>query len=214
MDATATIPTGAMAERWRFASFIAYGLFMSMFLYPLYGNWVWGGGWLATLGASAGLGHGHVDFAGSTVVHMTGGVTALAGTLALGPRAGKFRRDGTVLAMPGHNLPMTVAGTLILAFGWFGFNAGSTLSASDPRIATIAVNSMLASATGALAALFYVWSSLRKPDIGMACNGLLGGLVSITGCCAFVAPAAAALIGTVAGLLIAFSVVLLEHRRT
>ena len=212
MDTAATIPTGAMAERWRFASFIAYGLFMSMFLYPLYGNWVWGGGWLATLGASAGLGHGHVDFAGSTVVHMTGGVTALAGTLALGPRAGKFRRDGTVLAMPGHNLPMTVAGTLILAFGWFGFNAGSTLSASDPRIATIAVNSMLASATGALAALFYVWSSLRKPDIGMACNGLLGGLVSITGCCAFVAPAAAALIGTVAGLLIAFSVVLLEHR--
>jgi len=212
MDTAATIPTGAMAERWRFASFIAYGLFMSMFLYPLYGNWVWGGGWLATLGASAGLGHGHVDFAGSTVVHMTGGVTALAGTLALGPRAGRFRRDGTILAMPGHNLPMTVTGTLILAFGWFGFNAGSTLSASDPRIATIAVNSMLASATGALAALFYIWSSLRKPDIGMACNGLLGGLVSITGCCAFVAPAAAALIGVVAGLITASSVVLLEHR--
>jgi len=145
-------------------------------------------------------------------VHMTGGVTALAGTLVLGPRVGKFRRDGTILGLPGHNLPMTVAGTLILAFGWFGFNAGSTLSASDPRIATIAVNSMLASAAGALAALFHVWSSLRKPDIGMACNGLLGGLVSVTGCCAFVAPAAAALIGMVAGLLTAWFGVVLERR--
>src|SRR6202022_105798 len=124
MDTAATIPTGAMAERWKFSSFMVYGLFMSMFLYPLYGNWVWGGGWLATLGASAGLGHGHVDFAGSTVVHMTGGVTALAGTLALGPRVGKFRRDGTIIGLPGHNLPMTVVGTLILAFGWFGVNAG------------------------------------------------------------------------------------------
>jgi len=212
MDTAATIPTGAMAERWKFSSFMVYGLFMSMFLYPLYGNWVWGGGWLATLGASAGIGHGHVDFAGSTVVHMTGGVTALAGTLALGPRAGKFRRDGTIIGLPGHNLPMTVVGTLILAFGWFGFNAGSTLSASDSRIAIIAVNSMLASAAGALAALFYVWSSLRKPDIGMACNGLLGGLVSVTGCCAFVAPAAAALIGMVAGLLTAWFGVVLERR--
>ena len=212
MDTAATIPTGALAERWKFSSFILYGLFMSMFLYPLYGNWVWGGGWLATLGVNAGLGHGHVDFAGSSVVHMTGGVTALAGAIVLGPRVGKFRRDGAILAMPGHNLPLAVTGTLILAFGWFGFNTGSTLSASDPRLAGIAVNTMLASSAGALAALLRVWSTARKPDIGMACNGLLAGLVSITAGCAFVAPAAAVLIGAVAGLLTCSSVVALERR--
>ena len=212
MDTAATIPTGAMAERWKFSSFMVYGLFMSMLLYPVYGNWVWGGGWLSSLGARFGLGHGHVDFAGSTVVHMTGGLTALAGALALGPRAGKFRRDGTILATPGHNLPMTVIGTLILAFGWFGFNAGSTLSARDPRIAAIAVNTMLASSAGAIGALAWIWWSVRKPDIGMACNGLLGGLVSITGACAFVAPAAAVLIGGVAGAITAAGVVALERR--
>ena len=212
MDTAATIPTGALAERWKFSSFMVYGLFMSMFLYPLYGNWVWGGGWLATLGVNAGLGHGHVDFAGSSVVHMTGGVTALAGAIVLGPRVGKFRRDGAILAMPGHNLPLAVTGTLILAFGWFGFNTGSTLSASDPRIAGIAVNTMLASSAGALSALFRVWSTARKPDIGMACNGLLAGLVSITAGCAFVAPAAAVLIGAVAGLITCSSVVALERR--
>ena len=136
MDTAATIPTGAMAERWKFSAFFIYGLFMSMLLYPLYGNWVWGGGWLSQLGINFGLGHGHVDFAGSSVVHMTGGVTALAGTLVLGPRIGKFRRNRVIGAMPGHNLPMAIVGTLILAFGWFGFNCGSTLAASDPRIAT------------------------------------------------------------------------------
>jgi ammonium transporter, Amt family len=212
MDTAATIPTGALAERWKFSAFLGYGLFMSAILYPLYGNWVWGGGWLAALGANAGLGHGHVDFAGSTVVHMTGGVTALAGAIVLGPRLGKYRVDGTVAAMPGHNLPMTVLGTLILAFGWFGFNAGSTLSASDPRIALIAVNTMLASSAGAVTALLYVWATLRKPDVGMACNGLLGGLVSITAGCAFVSPAAAVLVGVVAGFLVVSVVQLLERR--
>ena len=212
MDTAATIPTGAMAERWRFSSFLVYGVFMSTLLYPLYGNWVWGGGWLSALGAHFGLGHGHVDFAGSTVVHMTGGVTALAGTLVLGPRAGKFRRDGAILATPGHNLPFTVVGTLILAFGWFGFNTGSTLAASDPRIATIAVNTMLSSAAGAVIALLYVWWVGGKPDIGMCCNGLLGGLVAITGPCAFVEPAAAVLIGVIAGLLTPFAVMTLERR--
>ena len=127
MDTAATIPTGAMAERWKFSAFFVYGLFMSMFLYPLYGNWVWGGGWLSQLGMNFGLGHGHVDFAGSSVVHMTGGITGLAGAIVLGPRIGKFRREGAIGALPGHNLPMAIAGTLILAFGWFGFNAGSTL---------------------------------------------------------------------------------------
>jgi Amt family ammonium transporter len=212
MDTAATIPTGALAERWRFPAFLIYAIFMSTLLYPLYGNWVWGGGWLAGLGVTFGLGHGHVDFAGSSVVHMTGGVTALAGTLVLGPRAGKFRRDGTISAIPGHNLPMTIVGTLVLAFGWFGFNAGSTLSASDPQIATIAVNTMLSSSAGAFTALLYVWHFLRKPDIGMACNGLLGGLVAITAPCAFVSPAAAVLIGLAAGALVAWSVMALEHR--
>jgi ammonium transporter, Amt family len=212
MDTAATIPTGALAERWRFSSFLVFAVFMSTILYPLYGNWVWGGGWLASLGRNCGLGHGHVDFAGSSVVHMTGGVTALAGAIVLGPRAGKFRRDGTIAAMPGHNLPMTIVGTLILAFGWFGFNAGSTLSGSDPQIATIAVNTMLSSSAGAFTALLYVWYVSRTPDVGMVCNGLLGGLVAITAPCAFVSPAAAVLIGVLAGVLVAYAVTALERR--
>lgn len=212
MDTAATIPTGAMAERWKFAAFLCYGVFIAAVTYPIYGNWVWGGGWLAGLGVNFGFGHGHVDFAGSSVVHMTGGVTALAGTIVLGPRLGKFRRDGTISAIPGHNLPMTVIGTLILAFGWFGFNTGSTLSASDPRIATIAVNTMLSSSAGAIAALALGWRWSKRPDLGMVCNGLLGGLVAITAPCAFVSPQAALLIGVVAGLLVVVFVMMLETR--
>jgi Amt family ammonium transporter len=212
MDTSATIPTGAMAERWKFSAFFIYGFFMSMFLYPLYGNWVWGGGWLSQLGVNAGLGHGHVDFAGSSVVHMTGGVTALAGALVLGPRMGKFRRDGAIGLLPGHNLPMAIVGTLILAFGWFGFNTGSTLAASDSRVGIIAVNTMLSSAGGALTAMLYLWHRYNKPDVAMACNGLLGGLVAITASCAFVGPAAAVLIGVIAGLLTVWSVLALERR--
>ena len=211
MDTAATIPTGAMAERWKFSAFFIYGFFISMFLYPLYGNWVWGGGWLSQLGVNLGLGHGCVDFAGSSVVHMTGGVAALAGTIVLGPRIGKFRRDGAIGHIPGHNLPYAMVGTLILAFGWFGFNAGSTLSASDSRIAIIAVNTMLASAGGALSALLYLWERHGKPDIAMACNGLLGGLVAITAPCAFVTPEAAMLIGLIAGLIVVAGVITLER---
>jgi len=212
MDTAATIPTGALAERWRFASFLVYGVFMSTLLYPIFANWVWGGGWLSSLGAEFGLGHGEVDFAGSSVVHMTGGVTALAGVLVVGPRIGKFRKDGTIVMIQGHNLPMAVMGTLILAFGWFGFNAGSTLAATEPRIAEIAVNTAIASSTGALASLGYVWQRHRRPDIAMACNGMLGGLVAITAPCAFVAPPSAALIGVVAGLIVAWAVGALETR--
>jgi Amt family ammonium transporter len=212
MDTAATIPTGAMAERWKFSSFLVYGVFMSAVLYPLYGNWVWGGGWLSTLGAEFGLGHGVVDFAGSSVVHMTGGVAGLAGAIALGPRVGKFRRDGTIGVMPGHNLPMALFGTLILAFGWFGFNTGSTLAATDTRVAEIAVNTLLASSAGAIVALVYVWRRHRRPDVAIACNGMLGGLVAITAGCAFVTPAAAVLIGVVAGALVVASVGVLERR--
>lgn len=212
MDTAATIPTGAMAERWKFSAFMVYGVFISAILYPIYGNWVWGGGWLSTLGTNLGLGHGHVDFAGSSVVHMTGGVTALAGSIVLGPRIGKFRHDGTIGIMAGHNLPMSVIGTLVLAFGWFGFNTGSTLAATDARVATIAVNTILASASGAITALMYEWSRNKKPDIPLACNGLLGGLVAITAPCAFVSPAAAVLIGLIAGLIVTKAVIILERR--
>jgi Amt family ammonium transporter len=212
MDTAATIATGALAERWRFSAFILYGLFMSAVLYPLFANWVWGGGWLSALGVNFGLGHGDVDFAGSSVVHMTGGVAALAGVVVVGPRMGKFRKDGTIGMIVGHNMPMVVMGTFVLAFGWFGFNAGSTLSASEPRIAEIAVNTAVSSSTGALTAMSVVWQRHRRPDIGMACNGLLGGLVAVTAPCAFVAPAAAALIGVVAGLLVAWTVGALEGR--
>jgi Amt family ammonium transporter len=212
MDTAATIPTGALAERWKFSAFVVYGVFMSTVLYPLFSNWVWGGGWLAAIGVNFGLGHGVVDFAGSSVVHMTGGLTALAGVLVVGPRIGKFRKDGTIALIPGHNLPMAIMGTFVLAFGWFGFNAGSTLAATEPRIAEIAVNTVISSSTGALTSLFYVWQRHRRPDVAMACNGLLGGLVAITASCAFVAPAAAALIGVVAGLLVPSLVEVLERR--
>src|SRR4029453_9137733 len=121
MDTAVTIPTGAMAERWKWSSFLCFGFFMSMFGYPLFGNWVWGGGWLSQLGAQFGLGHGHVDFAGSSVVHMVGGMAALAGAMALGPRIGKYTKDCKPVAMPGHHIPMALVGTLILAFGWFCF---------------------------------------------------------------------------------------------
>jgi Amt family ammonium transporter len=144
MDTAGTIPTGAMAERWKFSAFIVFGFFMSMVVYPLFANWVWGGGWLATMGKEFGLGHGHVDFAGSSVVHLVGGMAALAGAIVLGPRLGKYSKTGESIAMPGHDIPMALAGTFILAFGWFGFNPGSTLAGGDLRIAVVATNTMLA----------------------------------------------------------------------
>jgi Amt family ammonium transporter len=211
MDTTATIPTGAMAERWSFKSFVIYGFFISMFVYPLYANWVWGGGWLSQLGANFGLGHGTLDFAGSSVVHMTGGVAALAGAILLGPRLGKFRADGTPNALPGHHIPMAMVGCFILAFGWFGFNAGSTLAAGDLRIGVIATNTMLASASGAFLAMVYMWVLYGKPDISMAANGLLAGLVAITAPCAYVNSVSAVIIGAVAGVLLCVSVFFVER---
>jgi len=212
MDTAATIPTGAMAERWKFSAFVIYGFFMSMFIYPLFANWVWGSGWLSQLGANFGLGHGHVDFAGSSVVHMVGGLAALAGALVLGPRIGKFTRDGKPVAIPGHHLPMAVTGTLILAFGWFGFNAGSTLAGTDLRIAVIAANTMLASAAGGLTAMLYTWWRTGKPDPAMICNGLLAGLVAITAPCAFVNSVLAVLIGLIAGALVVEAVFFIERK--
>jgi Amt family ammonium transporter len=211
MDTTATIPTGSMAERWTFRSFTVYAILVGAVIYPLYANWVWGGGWLAKLGSNFHLGHGHVDFAGSSVVHMTGGVLAFMGAKMLGPRLGKFNKDGTPNAMPGHHIPMAVVGCFILAFGWFGFNAGSTLSGTDLRIGVVAVNTMLASAGGAFASTLYMWLRYGKPDISMAANGFLAGLVAITAPCAFVTAPVAVLIGALAGILLCWAVFFVER---
>jgi Amt family ammonium transporter len=205
MDTTATIPTGAMAERWKFKSFFVFGFFISMFVYPIFGNWVWGGGWLSQLGNMFHLGHGHVDFAGSSVVHEVGGVAALAGAIVIGARVGKYGKDGTVNTIPGHNIPMALLGCFILAFGWFGFNPGSTLAGGDLRISVIAVNTMLASASGAVIAALYMKAKTKKWDPGMMANGMLAGLVAITAPCAFVNAPCAVLIGAIAGLLVIWS---------
>ncbi|MCX6307889.1 MAG: ammonium transporter [Bacteroidia bacterium] len=213
MDTTATIPTGSMAERWKFISFFIYGLAVGTIIYPIYGNWVWGGGWLSQLGNMFGLGHGHVDFAGSSVVHLTGGVLAFVGAKILGPRLGKYNKDGSTNAIPGHNIPWAVMGSFVLAFGWFGFNAGSTLAGGDLRVSVVAVNTMIASATGALAATLYMWLfKSKKPDVTMMCNGLLAGLVAITAPCAFVTVQAAALIGLIAGIIVIEVSLLVENK--
>jgi ammonium transporter, Amt family len=213
MDTTATIPTGSMAERWKFSSFFIYGIFVGTIIYPIFGNWVWGGGWLATLGKEFGLGHGHVDFAGSSVVHMTGGVLALVGAAILGPRIGKYNKDGSANAIPGHNIPMAVIGTFILAFGWFGFNAGSTLSGTDLRISVVAVNTMIAGSAGAFSSVLYMWLyRTKKPDPTMMLNGMLAGLVAITAPCAFVSVGGAAIIGLIAGVLVIEVALFIDQR--
>ncbi|MFO1093322.1 MAG: ammonium transporter [Planctomycetaceae bacterium] len=204
MDTTATIPTGTMAERWSWKNFCLFGLWVAL-PYCIYANWVWGGGWLAQSGLNWGLGHGAVDFAGSGVVHSMGGVIAAVGGYCIGPRIGKYVNKKPQ-AIPGHNLPMVVLGTFILAFGWFGFNAGSTLSGTDLRISVVIVNTMLASVTGALSCMCYMMATTGKPDPSMLCNGMLAGLVAITAPCAFVDAWAAALIGAIAGVLVVISV--------
>lgn len=204
MDTTATIPTGTMAERWAWKNFCLYGLWVAL-PYCIFANWVWGGGWLSQAGKNWGLGHGAVDFAGSGVVHAMGGAIALAGGLVIGPRIGKYV-NGKPQAIPGHNIPMVVVGTFILAFGWFGFNPGSTLSGTDLRISSCVVNTMLASICGALTSMVTMQLKGMKPDPSMMCNGMLAGLVAITAPCAFVDSWAAALIGAIAGVLVVLSV--------
>ncbi len=211
MATAAIIPTGAGAERWKFTSFVLFSLVSSTLVYPIFANWTWGGGWLSQLGVNFGLGHGHVDFAGSSVVHMCGGVMAFMIASQLGPRQGKYAADGTVKAVPGHSVPLVVLGTFILAFGWFGFNPGSTLSGSDTRIAVIAINTMLASAAGAVAAYAYMKLQFGAPDVSMMCNGMLAGLVAITAPCAFVTAPSAVLIGAVAGVLVIKAAMFLEQ---
>lgn len=212
MDTACTIPTGAMAERWKFSSFAWFSLAMATIIYPVYANWVWGGGFLSALGRDFGLGHGHVDFAGSSVVHLTGGVAAIVGAKMLGARRGKFGPDGTPNAIVGHNIGLAVVGTFVLAFGWFGFNAGSTLAGTDTRIAIVALNTLLASGAGAVSATLFVWRRFGRPDPTWMCNGMLAGLVAITAPCAFVAPIHSVLIGAVAGVLVILAATFVEDR--
>ncbi|HBF32968.1 TPA: ammonium transporter, partial [Candidatus Sumerlaeota bacterium] len=202
---------GAMAERWKFSAFMLYGAAVGTIIYPIYGNWVWGGGWLSTLGKNFGLGHGHVDFAGSSVVHLVGGVTALAGAIVIGPRIGKFNKDGSANAIPGHHIPMAIVGTFILCFGWFGFNPGSTLAGTDLRIGVVAVNTMLAGAAGGLVSAIVMWWKFGKPDPSMMCNGMLAGLVAITAPCAFVTSLSAVIIGAISGVLVILAVFFVER---
>ncbi len=209
MDTTTTIVTGSCAERWKFSAFAVSTIFLGALTYPLFGNWAWGGGWLSQLGANFGLGHGYCDFAGSGVVHAVGGLTAMAVAMQLGPRIGKYNRDGRPNVIPGHDLTYVLLGCFILAFGWFGFNPGSTLGASGNgclRIGSIAVNTMLAGCTGSFAALLYMWIRYGKPDASMAGNGLLAGLVAITAPSGFVNTLSACIIGWVAGILVCLGV--------
>jgi len=212
MDTAATIPTGALAERWKFSAFCIYGLFIAAIAYPIFGNWVWGGGWLSQLGSKAHLGHGYLDFAGSSVVHAMGGLAGLMGIIVLGPRFGKFKKDGTPRAIPGHNIPIAIVGAIFLVFGWFGFNAASTMNGGDLRLGVIAINTLLASCFGAVAAMLYMWRKTGHPDPSMSVNGCLAGLVAITAPCAFVNTWSSAIIGSIAGVLVCVAVFTLERR--
>jgi Amt family ammonium transporter len=230
MDTAATIPTGSGAERLKFIGFVIMGFWVSMIAYPIAGNWVWGGGWLANLGRMAGIGNGAVDFAGSGVVHTTGGAVGLAIAMVLGPRIGKFNKDGSANTIPGHNFPLGALGTIILFFGWFGFNPGSALglvtaASADGSVpaslvplnlmSLAAVNTLVAGAAGGIAGMTYMWlfGPARKPDPGMSVNGLLAGLVAITAPCAFVDSVSAAIIGVIAGVLVCLASQWLEKAK-
>ncbi len=187
----ATIVSGAMAERTKFASYLVYSAAISVFIYPITGHWIWGGGWLSEMGFH--------DFAGSTAVHMLGGVCALVGAKILGARRGKYKADGTPNAIPGHNIPLGALGVFILWFCWFGFNCGST-TAADVSVGDIAITTNLAAAAATLTTLIFTWVKYGKPDVSMTLNGTLAGLVAITAGCDVVSPYAAMIIGVIAGI--------------
>jgi len=203
----ATIVSGAMAERTKFSGYLVYSAVICGLIYPIFGSWAWGSlfngnGWLEKLG--------FIDFAGSTVVHSVGAWAALAGTIVLGPRLGKYGRDGKPKAIPGHSIPLAALGVFILWLGWFGFNPGST-TAGNTDIAMIFVNTNLAAAAGAVLAMFTSWAIFKKPEVGMSLNGALAGLVGITAGCANVTPASSIIIGAVAGVLVVLSVLLFDR---
>jgi Amt family ammonium transporter len=211
METAGYIIVGSVCERITFGAFLLCELFMGALLYPIFGCWVWGGGWMSQLGSTMHLGHGYVDFAGSTVVHAVGGFCAMALTLILGPRLGKYDRNGNPRAFPAHNIVFVVTGTFILLFGWMGFNPGSTLGATDLRIGVVAVNTNLAAVAGAATSIVIWQLMFGKPDISMACNGMLAGLVAITAPCAFVSPTGAIVIGILAGAIVSYGVLFNER---
>ncbi|RXJ04199.1 ammonium transporter [Anaerobacillus alkaliphilus] len=200
-----TIAFGGFAERGKLSAYVVFAVLFSAIVYPVVAHWIWGGGWLAD--------HGKQDFAGSTVVHLTGAMAALAATIILKPRIGKFNKDGSANDLAGHNQVYTALGVLVLWVGWFGFNAGSTLGVDDAFFGYVALNTQLAAAAGAIAAMFIVWAVSGKADIPTTLNGALAGLVAITASCAFVAPWAAVLIGIIGGLIVYFSMKLFDKAR-
>ena len=201
--AAATIVAGALAERMKFEAYLIYSALISAIVYPIVGHWIWGGGWLSSLG--------FFDYAGSTVVHATGGIASLVGTMVLGPRLGKYKPTGEANALPGHNIPLASLGVFILWFGWFGFNPGSSLSGMQAGLnSLVAMNTSLSAAAGTVVAMVTVWTISGKPDLSMTMNGALAGLVAITAPCAVVSPAAAVVIGAVSGIVIVLGVLLLD----
>jgi len=200
----ATIVSGAVAERIKYKSFIVFSFLMAMFIYPIVGHWIWGGGWLQL--------KGFFDFAGSSVVHSVGGWAALAGIIVLGPRFGKYTK-GRINPIPGHNLSMATLGTFVLWFGWFGFNPGSTMSADPMAISHVAITTNMAAAMATLSATLLSWMLLGKPDLGMTLNGCLAGLVAITAPCAFVSVPSSLIIGTIAGILVVLAVIMFDKLR-
>lgn len=207
----ATIVSGAMAERTKFTSYLIYSFFISAIIYPIAGHWIWGAGWLWTLP----FGVGFRDFAGSTVVHSIGGWLALIGAITLGPRLGRFAKDGKPIAIPGHSISLTVLGVFILWLGWFGFNPGSQLAihgGNADAVSLVAVNTNLAAAAGGLVAMIIAWLFVtKKPDLPTTLNGVLAGLVAITAPCAYVTPGASILIGAIGGVLVVYGALLLER---
>ncbi len=203
----ATIVSGAMAERTKFVSYLSYSFFISLIIYPIVGHWIWGGGFLAELG--------FVDFAGSTVVHSVGGWAALVGAAVIGPRIGKYTKEGKAKVIPGHSITLGALGVFILWFGWFGFNPGSQLAASGlenaEAIASIFITTNLAAAMGAIMSMAVTWIKYGKPDVSMTLNGALAGLVGITAGTASVTPIGATIIGAIAGVVIVFSVEFVDH---
>lgn len=201
----ATIVSGAVAERIKYISFIVFSLILTMVIYPVAGHWIWGGGWLGQMG--------FLDFAGGTAVHSIGGWAALSGIMILGPRIGKYSKTGKTNAIPGHSVALATIGALILWFGWFGFNPGSTMAADPEAIGHILVVTNMAGAMGILVATVTAWIKLGKPDISMSINGLLAGLVAITPGCAYVSVTSSLMIGAIAGILVVFASLFFDKLR-
>lgn len=202
----ATIVSGAVAERIKFISFILFSFILVAVIYPIGGHWAWGGGWLAQLSTP------FADFAGSTVVHSIGGWAALTGAIILGPRIGKYGKDGSIRPVPGHNMSLATLGTLILWLGWFGFNPGSTMAADAAMITKVALNTNMAAAAGCILAAATSWVVLKKPDLSMILNGTLAGLVAITAGCNAVGLISSVIIGSIAGVLVVFAVILIDRK--